>query len=227
MRLREGLTFAAESCRQMRDDQGRLIVDEIGVLGKGKKARRVRRITLKRQNDEDDVQLVTNLLDQNLYPTADLLGLYRLRWGIETLFQQVTETFSLQHLIGCAPQAILLQFAICLLMYNLMQVIRAYVAEDGQVLAGAVSMFYLFDDTRQELLSWAYHTDGAWPRANRNQNQMRSRLRQLLRRSWDPIAYRKASDKKPRDKPKPKHPISGGHTSVQRLLEGDVYAAAR
>ena len=114
------------------------------------------------------------------------------------------------------------QFALCLLMYNLVQVIKAYVAQDGRVLASAVSTFYLFDDLRQELLAWAYHTDrkSAWPRTQRDAAQMRARLRALLNGSWDPIAYRKSSDKRPR-KPKPKPvPLRGGHTSVQRLLEG-------
>src|SRR5215212_4851049 len=178
-----------------------MIVDEIGLLGTGKKARRVRRITLLRGEGQDDVQVVSNLLDQNLYPLSELLELYRRRWHIEQVFQQVTETFSLEHLIGCAPQAILLQFAICLLMYNLMQVVKTYVAEDGCVLASTVSMFYLFSDVRQELQSWAYHTDGTWPRTQRDASQMRRRLRELLRGSWNAIAYTKASDKKPRASP--------------------------
>ena len=143
------------------------------------------------------------------------------------MFQQVTETFSLRHLIGCAPQAILLPFALCLLLYNLMQVIRAYVAEDGRVLANAVSMFYLFDDTRTELLAWAYHSDGTWPRASRDAKQMRRRLRELLHGSWDPIAYRKSADKKPRAKPSVQRAVRGGHTSVQRLLQGAAHAGAR
>ena len=48
------------------------------------------------------------------------------------------------------------------------------------------------------------------------------RLRELLAGSWDPLAYTKASDKRPRKKkPKPRQ-IPGGHTSVQRLLSGKV-----
>lgn len=227
VRLRKKLSFAAESREESYDAQGRKILDEIGLLGTGKKARRVRRITLLRGDDEDDVQVVTNLLDQERYSALDVLELYRRRWGIEQVFQQVTETFSLQHLIGCAPQAILLQFAICLLLYNLMQVVRAYVAEDGRVLASAVSMFYLFDDTQQELLAWAYHSDGTWPRVERDAQQMRARLRELLHGSWDPIAYRKSFDKKPRAKPKLRRSVTGGHTSVQRLLEGAANAIAR
>ena len=79
------------------------------------------------------------------------MQLYKKRWDIEQVFQQVTETFALAHLIGSSPRAVLLQFAYCLLLYNLVQLIKTYVAADGRVLAGAVSTFYLFNDIRSEL----------------------------------------------------------------------------
>ena len=149
-----------------------------------------------------------------------MLELYRKRWGIEQVFQQVTETFSLSHLIGSSPKAVLLQFSFCLLLYNLMQVAKAYVAQDGRVLATMVSMFYLFDDVRQELLSWAYHTDGNWPRVHRDAASLRARLRELFKGVWNAIRYTKAVDSKPRRKRPPPKRLHGGHTSVQRLLEG-------
>jgi len=49
--------------------------------------------------------LLTNLADRAAYPAAELLALYKLRWGIEGVFQQVTCTFSLAHLIGSSPKA--------------------------------------------------------------------------------------------------------------------------
>lgn len=214
-------TFFVESAVQTRDARGRAVLDEIGVLGKGKAAMRVRRITLARAGEgEEDVVLLSSLLDRQAFAAADLLDLYRMRWGIEQVFQQVTETFSLEHLIGSAPKAVLFQFAYCLLLYNLVQLIKAYVAEDGKVLAGAVSTFYLFNDIRRELLAWAYHGGGDWPRSRRDARQMRQRLRGLLRGSWDPVAYTKASDRKPRPKRPPPKRLHGGHTSVQRLLQG-------
>jgi hypothetical protein len=179
-------------------------------------------------DQEDDVVLLSDLLDRDAYGAAALLALYKHRWGIEQLFQQVTETFALSHLIGSSPRAVLLQFAYCLLLYNLMQVIRAYVAQDGRVLASVVSMFYLFNDVRRELSAWAYHTDGQWPRApqqRRDARQMRDRLAELLRGSWDPVAYTKAADKKPRTKSKPKPLLRGGYSSVQRLLDGKAVLA--
>jgi hypothetical protein len=213
-------TYVVESSVQGVDAHGRAVRDEIGLLGKGKDAMRVRRITLTRGDEEEDVVLLSNLLDRQAFAAADLLELYRRRWGIEQIFQQVTETFSLEHLIGSSPRAVLFQFAYCLLLYNLVQLIKAYVADDGKVLATAVSTFYLFQDIRKELAAWAYHTGGAWPRCQRNAGQMRRRLRELLRGSWDPIGYAKASDKKPRLKRAPPRQLRGGHSSVQRLLEG-------
>ena len=216
--------FAVESAAAAAataDARGRAVRDEVGILGRGANALRVRRITLSRQAEgEQDVVLLTNLLDRHAFPAADVLALYRLRWGIEQMFQQVTETFALDHLIGSGPKAVLFQFAYCLLLYNLVQLVKAYVAEDGRVLAGAVSTFYLFQDIRRELLAWAYHADGAWPRHRRDAAQMCRRLRELLRGSWDPVGYAKASDKKPRKKPPPPKRLHGGHSSVQRVLEG-------
>ena len=239
--------FIVESAVESTDEQGRRVLDEIGTLGQGDKQMRVRRITLFRGSskknvgaksnkknkggtktnaeEEDDVVLLSNLLDRAAYPAVDLLELYKHRWGIEQLFQQVTETFSLSHLIGSSPKATLLQFAYCLLLYNLMQLIKIYVAKDGEVLASVVSMFYLFNDVRKELSAWAYHTNGAWPRTRRDAGEMKARLGKLLRGSWNPIAYTKASDKNPRKKPKPKPLLRGGHSSVQRLLEGKVALA--
>lgn len=222
-RMKQMHRFAVENAVESIDPQGRRVLDEIGTMGRGKQAMRVRRITLFRTGaDEEDVVLLTNLMDRDAYDAQSILELYKKRWAIEQVFQQVTETFSLTHLIGCGPKAVLLQFAFCLLLYNLMQVIRTYVAEDGKVLASAVSMFYLFDDTRTELVAWAYHTDGNWPRMNRDAAGMRGRLRELLKGSWDPIRYTKAADKKPRRKPPPRKRLHGGHSSVQRALEGRV-----
>jgi len=190
---------------------------------------RVRRVTLLRKGEgEENVVLLTNLLERQSFSAADLLQLYRRRWGIEQIFQQVTETFSLSHLIGSSPKAVLLQFSYCLLLYNVMQVIKAYVAQDGGVPASVVSMAYLFGDVREELQAWAYHAgEVAWPRQRRTAVAMRQRLEELLEGKWDPLAYTKASDKKPRGKPKETLRLHGGHTSVQRLLEGKAKLVAQ
>jgi hypothetical protein len=226
----KNMHFAAESAVESQDGQGRKVLDEIGVLGSGKKAMRLRRITLTRDAaaGEDDVVLLTNLMDRDRYGVADLLELYKRRWGIEQMFQQITETFSLSHLIGCSPKAVLLQLAYCLLLYNVMQLVKAYVADDAKVEPAVVSMYYLFDDVRTELKAWAYHTQGQWPASGRDAATLTAHLRQLLTGSWNAKRYTKASDKKPRNKQKKDRQwLSGGHTSVQRALEGKAKVVKR
>ena len=226
VRIRKGdAIFTVESTIEATDANGRRVIDEIGVLSrskhKGKQVMHLRRVTLVRGGkDEVDIILMTDLLGREKFSAADLLELYRHRWHIEQVFQQVTETFSLEHLIGSSPKAVLLQFSFCLLLYNLVQLVKAYVAEDGGVLTSVVSTFYLFQNMRKELVAWAHYSDGEWPRTARDAQAMRKRLRELTAGLWNPRAYTKAADRKPRGKPKPKRRLHGDHTSVHRLLEG-------
>ena len=229
VRIRQGdAVFTVESSAESVDEKGRRVLDEIGVLRYGtankageKKFMRLRRVTLFRDREaEENIVLMTDLVERDKFSALALLELYRHRWHIETVFQKVTETFSLQHLIGSSPKAALLQFSFCLLLYNLVQVIKAYVAADGGVLPSVVSTFYLFQTVKKELVAWAHYTDCQWPRAHRDVTTMRLRLRELLAGIWNPVAYTKAKDKKPRGKPKERIRLHGGHTSIQRLLEG-------
>lgn len=136
------------------DAQGRNYVEDWGWLGakSNKHARYVRRITLKRPGEETLI-LITDLLDGETYPAVDLLEAYRLRWTIERVFQQITEVFNLQCLIGTTPQGTLFQLAFCLLLYNMIQLIRAYVAEDANEEVDAISTELLFDDVRRQLIA--------------------------------------------------------------------------
>jgi hypothetical protein len=206
------------------DEHDRVVIDEIGTFGSKDTAIKVRHVTLrtgKAANAGGDVILITDLTDSKAFPAKDLLKLYRRRWGIEQMFQEVTETFSLDHLIGCTPKAVLFQFAFCLLMYNLTQVLKHHVAADGGVNVAIVSTRNLFYDLRRELIAWNYlelDTPDEMPAAAA---AMRQRLEMLLKGIWDPKVYTKASDKRPRTKPKRKS-LHGGHTSIQKILEGKV-----
>jgi hypothetical protein len=220
VRMNQGHRLVVESSTEACDGKGRKITDQIVVLGQGKRTMRLRRVTLERAKGQEAIVLLSNLLDAAAYPAADLLQLYKMRWNIEQMFQQVTQTFALEHLIGCSPRAVLFQFAFCLLVYNLMQVIQAYVAEDGKVLASAVSLYYLFDRTRQQLCAWACYGGGSWTRVARDREAMTARLRTLLAGSWNAVLLSKAPDKKPRASPAEPKRLHGGHTSVLRALEG-------
>ena len=220
VRMNQGHRLEVEQSTQSLDSSRRVMEDQVVVMGRGKQAMRLRRIVLNRPGQEPII-ILTNLMDAAKYPPEQLLELYKMRWGIEQIFQQITQTFSLEHLIGSHPKAVLFQFSLCLLVYNLMQVVRAYVAEDGKVLTSAVSMYYLFGRTRQELCFWARHCQGCWDRMPpTDAPAMAARLRQLLKGSWDPIGLKKAADKKPRGEPSPRQRLHGGYNSMQRALEG-------
>ena len=161
IRYNRTMTFTADPQRPAckgTDASGRKYEEKWGwVGGKNRKDQLyVRIITLHRPElVNDDIILMTDLIDSKLYPAVDLLECYRRRWGIEQMFQQVTEVFNLKHLIGTTPKAVIFQSAFCLLLYNIIQIIRSYVACDGGLSVEQVSGEKLFDDVHRELTGWA------------------------------------------------------------------------
>lgn len=108
--------------------EGQKYVEEWGEMGATSDKRRlfVRRITVFRPNEEE-VKIFTDLLDEETYPAADLLELYRERWSLENVFQQITEVYHLQHLISSTPLGTIFQCAYCLIVYNILVVHRSYI----------------------------------------------------------------------------------------------------
>jgi Transposase DDE domain len=204
------------------DAGGRLYTEEWGWLGPATDPRRryVRRITLKRANDEDLI-LVTDLLSKSRYPVVDLLAAYHGRWGIETVFQTITEVFPLKRLIGSTPQAGIFQMAFCLLLYNMIHVLRSYVAAAEQWDAADVSLEKLFDDVERELTAWTVMVD---PLATVRELGMapsvaavRQQLTRLLGKVWQDRWLKTVNEKSRSYCRKPQR--SRGHTSVHRILE--------
>lgn len=154
LRLHKKSQFEVDTTKPVRhgvDDRGRSWVEEIGTLHSRRQGSMiVRRITLTRQGNEP-LALVTDLLDGKLYPANDLLALYRERWGIEQVFQKVTEVFHLARLIGSSPKAIIFQAAFCMLLYNMLQVVRAIIADTQDRAPATISTFRLFEDLHKQL----------------------------------------------------------------------------
>jgi hypothetical protein len=188
---------------------------------KNRQRRYVRIVTLQR-HDEAEVILVTDLLDAKQYPAEDLLELYLMRWGIERMFQQVTEVFGLEKLIGGTPEASIFQFAFCLVLYNLIQLVRAYVAAAAQRERETISTENLFEDVRRELIAWnvmleaettvAYFDfDGPW-----TWERVKKRLEGLLCSVWTERWLKAPCN--PR-RPVPTAGRARTHGSVYRILE--------
>jgi hypothetical protein len=212
--------------RQTVDAQGRTVIEQWGWIGSPKEKRRryVRQIHLVRPGEED-IFLVTDLIDEHAYPACDLLLVYLQRWGIERVFQQITEVFALQRLLGSTPEATVFQAAFCLVMYNLMQVVRAFVAVGQAAMATveSVSVEQLFLDVQREFTAlvvlFPSTSLAGWFTAEWSCEEVMRRLRTLLECVWTP-RYLKAVNKKPRPKVK-KAKCSGAHTSVHKVLEAE------
>lgn len=212
----------ARPAQRGQDGQGRAYEQEWGWLGgeRDKRRRYVRRVTLHRAGAED-VILVTDLLDAARYPAEDLLALYLARWGIERVFQQVTEVFPLKRLIGGTPQAGIFQLAFCLLLYNMIQVMRAQVAAAEDWQPDDISLEKLFADVERELTAWSVLVKPAATVAALGMvpsvAQLQRRLRKLLNGVWQD-RWLKAVNEKPRPH-RTRTKTARAHTSVHRLLE--------
>jgi hypothetical protein len=222
--------FHADPDRPVRtslDSRGRRITDQWGKIGspKEKRQRYVRQIQLVRPGEED-IFLITDLLDEVAYAAEDLLEVYLHRWEIERVFQQITEVFSLERLVGSTPQATVFQASFCMVLYNLMQVIRAFVSIGREAAAAvetveAVSVELLFRDVHRQLTAlmvlFPAQSLAQWFVAESPADETRNRLSNLLGDVWRP-RYTKAINTKPRPKVK-KAKCSGAHTSVHKVLE--------
>jgi hypothetical protein len=112
----------------------------------------VRRLTLYRPGEETMI-LLTDLLDAAQVPANDVVELSLARWRMERVFPQITEVFPLQPLIGTTPQGTVLQFAFCVLLYNMVHVVRAYVATAQPRPVPTISTELLFDDVNRQLVA--------------------------------------------------------------------------
>lgn len=206
-----------------KDAAGRDLIDEWGWLGSPSSPQRlyVRRARLQRPGEEE-VIVVTDLLDETQYSAADLLAAYLHRWGIERVFQQITEVFSLQQLIGSTPSATIFQGALCLLLYNMLQVVRQQIAA-AQVEpcpASKLSIEEIFRDTTRQLGGLAELVEPTQVAAlipvNRSVEALKQHLAQRLRVRI-PTLWWKTTNKHTRKKTTPQKK-SGAHTSVAKLL---------
>lgn len=210
------------AAREGTDAEGRTWRQEWGWLGRPGSTKRlyVRRITLLRPSAQA-VTVITDLLDPEAYPAADLLEAYRLRVRIEGVFQKITEVFSLKRLICCKPKGTVFQLSFCLLLYNLIQVVRSHVAAGQKMAAAAVSAEMLYLDVHKQLTAvvavvQSVEALGQLVPLGLTAGQTQRRLRALLAGMWKPI-WRKTGNKKPR--PHPNKSRARGHSAVQRILD--------
>jgi hypothetical protein len=139
-------------------------------------------------------------------------------WFLERVFQQITEVFDLQSLIGGTPEAVVFQCAFCLVLYNLLQVIRSLLSEIQEQEPETISTEQMFYDARRELVSLATLGETATIAQEYSvpttPKETRSRLLELLSNTWS-NRWLKAAPKK-KQPPRARTKQSGAHTSVLR-----------
>jgi len=213
--------FAADPDQPARtglDANGLKYREEWVWLGQATNKRRVavRRITLTRPNAEPLV-VVTNLMDADAYPAADLLAVYRRRWGIERMFLQVTQTFHLRRLIGATPQATVFQAAFCLLLNNITQAILGYMAAGAKRAPETISLHLLFEEVTFDLTAWFEVLglnatfDFLTSMTAVGPEHLKRYLEQILGSVWQ---------KRWAKSPPPAY-LLGGHSSVEKILRGE------
>jgi Transposase DDE domain len=205
-----------------RDCRGRRYVEDWGYLGsplRPKKRLYVRRIILSRPG-ETDVILITNLCGAAAVPAVDLLEVYLNRWGIERMFQQVVEVFGLSHLMGTTPEGTIFQFALCLLLSNVIQIVRGVIAVETGRQRETISGEKLFQDVQREMIAWSVtvkpeetidYFQGTW-----TAKQVKVRLSELLKNVWKDRWLKSPPKKRQQLRKKVRRRT---HSSVFRILE--------
>jgi len=205
------------------DRRGQPYTEDWGWIGRpiDKRRRRVRRIHLLRDGEEDLI-LVTDLDNPRQYPADHVLEVYLQRWGIERMFQQVSEVFHMGRLIGTTPRATVFQSALCFLLYNMIQVVRAFVSEGRTVAVDSISTENLFSDVRRQLIAWTEMITSEETvellKSTWTARQVERRLRRLLHSRWSERWLKSASNTHTTPRPQRTAYPRGGHNSIYRIL---------
>jgi hypothetical protein len=202
-----------------KDASNRTVVEQWGWAGKPKeKLRRyVRRITVERQTEEA-ITILTDLIEPDVHPAADLLDLYKIRWSIESTFQKVTEIFALGRFIGSTPEATVFQASMCFVLANVVQVLQGYVVAKQKLTIEDLSTEQFCKDWHRQLVALKELVSvpeivSLMP-TDLTVESVGRLLDQLLGKMWKP-GWDKTRNKTPRTH---RHAAKqkGAHTSVQR-----------
>ena len=69
------------------------------------------------------VTIATTLLDETLYPKAEVARLYGMRWHVETRFSELKTTLKMRKLKSKSPEGVMKELAIYCLVYNMVRAV--------------------------------------------------------------------------------------------------------
>ena len=174
------------------------------------------------RDGDKEIRIITSL-PKNVANTKKIADLYRKRWKIETVFQELTEHLNSEINTLGYPPAALFGFCVALVSYMILSVVKAALSSEygAETVENEVSGYYLSDE-----ISGTYRgmiiaiRDEEWAEfRNLSQSDFVVVLKQLAK-NVKLSRFRKhpRGPKKPAPKRKfdPKHP----HVSTARLLAG-------
>ncbi|MDC8013752.1 IS4 family transposase [Tahibacter soli] len=155
-------------------NRSRILADEVVRLsnknpGAGRKnpyTARLRRITIRRDNDQTLV-LISNDLDRS---AAQIAACYQQRWDVELFFKWLKQHLNIKRYLGRSPNAVRTQLLIALIVYLLVALLRHRTKTDATLwLFTAVLRMTLFErpqlheDMRQRRATKAAELDARQP----------------------------------------------------------------
>lgn len=88
---------------------------------------------------KNKVEIVTTLLDPQLYPKRDLLGLFKKRWHAELFFRDIKTTMGMEQLHCKSPEMVHKELAMYMLAYNLIRAVMFQAASKYPIAATRIS----------------------------------------------------------------------------------------
>lgn len=124
---------------------GRTVIEEWLVsVGSGQTAPVItlRLISLRQGKFRRD--LLTDVLDPQMLTTAEVLGLYPLRWTIERVFYDLKEVLNLHRFYTANPNGVAMQIYAAAMVYNAFRIAQAHIARKHGIAPEDISTAKLF-----------------------------------------------------------------------------------
>jgi hypothetical protein len=128
------------------EDDGVQVVDRLVVLGSGSAGRPkvTARLIEKPLKDGGLLRLVVTMLDPAKLSARAALALYRRRWAVERMFQELKEVLNLRRFYAANTNAVAMQVHACAIVHVALRVTQARIAREHGLRPEALSLPKLF-----------------------------------------------------------------------------------
>lgn len=143
VRLRRNYGVRTEVELGRHEQDGAQVLDSIVVLGSGENTLRIRLIE-KTLPDGSLLRVATTVLDAERLPALVALELYRRRWTVERMFQDLKQVLNLQRFYAANTNAVGMQLFASAIVYAALRVTQAQIAQEHELAPEELSTAKLF-----------------------------------------------------------------------------------